>query len=286
LDPIMHQKASVMTMGPPFDRLRDVVWDQPYRRSDTIVYWQTPKAGENIIPKMLSDCFQLTLATNTGRSYDDENELRIHKIDGQSFVNVDTTTVDGIERAEELDLITSGMVDVMISPHVRKISDIFTWENQGRMFAFFRHPIERELDRGKSGDFRDNYMTRLIINKWEGELNFVDLGNAKKVIREKCVVGLLDEFKMESLERIVKYFGWEGSQLCLEEYAAKMPDEEYGDLVDGTDENWQLLHKYNVYDVQLYEYARTTFRAQRQTLVPLAKQFELFGDPEGERENP
>jgi hypothetical protein len=190
--------------------------------------------------------------------------------------------VKGIERAEDLDLITSGMVDVIVSPHIRKFADIFSWDNQGRMFAFFRHPIERELARGKAGEFRDNYMVRFIINKQEGELNFVDLGNAKKVVREKCVVGLLDEFKMESLQRVMKYFGWEGSQLCLEEYAARMPDEEYGDLVDGTDENWVLLHKYNIYDVQLYEYARTVFRAQRQTLVTLAKQFELFGDPEGD----
>jgi hypothetical protein len=56
-----------------FDRLRDVVWDQPYRQTDTVVYWQTPNAGEFIVPEMLSDCFKLTLATNTGENYEREN---------------------------------------------------------------------------------------------------------------------------------------------------------------------------------------------------------------------
>lgn len=63
-----------------------------------------------------------------------------------------------------------------------------------------------ELELWKAGKFEDNYfLTRFIINKPEGELNFVDLGQAKIIIWEKVVVGLLDENLDESVNRMVAY---------------------------------------------------------------------------------
>ena len=50
-------------------------------------------------------------------------------------------------------------------------------------------------------------MTRFILNKPTGVLNFVDLGHVKKIIRERVVVGLLDENMFEV---------WIGSLITLD----------------------------------------------------------------------
>ena len=111
-------------------------------------------------------------------------------MNGKNYDNVDTTTLEGIKRAEKLELMSSGMADIIVSPDIREVSDFLPWDNQGRIFAFFRHPIERDL--AQAAKF-DNFMTRFILNKPTGVLNFVDLGHVKKIIRERVVVGLADE---------------------------------------------------------------------------------------------
>ena len=72
--------------------------------------------------------------------------------------------------------------------------------------------------------------------------------------------------------------------MCIEEYANRLPIETPGDLVDGKDEAWRLLEPYNIYDIQLYKYARTVFRSETQTIVPFQKQLKLFGGTEAEGE--
>ena len=276
LDPEAHKRASIMRLSPPFDRLRDVVFDQPIRKSDVLFFWQTRETGEHIFPDMLTECFGLTLAYSPGRQWHKEPELRVHRLNGRNYVNCDTTSKEGLQRAKDLKLTSSDISGlVIVSPFIREVSDIMTDDNFGRIFAFFRHPIERELERGKAGKFEDNFLTRFIINKPEGELNFVDLGQAKKIIREKVVVGLLDENLDESVNRMAAYFGWRGSEVCIESYVDKLPREKLGDLVDGTDAIWRLLEPYNMFDIQLYEHARSVFRSQKQTIVSLQKQLEL-----------
>jgi len=293
LDPEEHKKSSVMRLSPPFDRLRDVVFDQPVRKSDILFYWQTREVGGSTIPDMLGGCFGLVLADSPSQQWDKEPELRTHRFNGRTYINVDTTTLDGINRAKDLKLISSisssssssslslllgGKGVIIVSPNIREISDLMTEDNQGRIFAFFRHPIERELARGKAGVFDNNYMTRFILNKPTGELTFVDLGMAKKVIREKIVVGLLDENIYESVQRMIAYFGWKASSdVCVDDYIAKLPKESLGDLVDGTNAAWKLLEPHNIYDIQLYEHARSVFRSQKQTIVSLQKQLQLSG---------
>jgi len=286
LDPEAHKRASIMRLSPPFDRLRDVVFDQPIRKSDVLFFWQTRETGEDIFPDMLTECFGLTLAYSPSRQWQKEPELRVHRFNGRNYINIDTTTLEGIQRAKDLKLTSSDITGVVIvSPFIREVSDIMTEDNFGRIFAFFRHPIERELERGKNGKFEDNFLTRFIINKPEGELNFVDLGQAKIIIWEKVVVGLLDENLDESVNRMVAYFGWKGSEVCVENYVDKLPREKLGDLVDGTDATWRLLEPYNMFDIQLYEHARSVFRSQKQTIVSLQKQLELsVGDSEEEEE--
>jgi hypothetical protein len=114
---------------------------------------------------------------------------------GRKYINVDTTTKEGIERAKVLALSSSGMADVIYTSLLQDVSSVFTTLNQGRMFVLFRHPVEREMarfrylrvgsyaetkltdwQRGKLQDMsyeeyarsefaRENWMTRELVNK-------------------------------------------------------------------------------------------------------------------------
>jgi hypothetical protein len=60
-----------------------------------------------------------------------------------SFVNVDTYTPKGIQRAKKLNLVASGLADVVISPLLYDTATLFTPTRKGRIFTMLRHPVER-----------------------------------------------------------------------------------------------------------------------------------------------
>lgn len=62
-----------------------------------------------------------------------------------SFLNVDTYTPNGIQRAKQLNLVTSGLVDAIISPLLYDAATLFTPTRKGRMITMLRHPIERAV---------------------------------------------------------------------------------------------------------------------------------------------
>ena len=126
---------------------------------------------------------------------DDYLQLSVVMNMGRKYINVDTTTKEGIERAKILALSSSGMADVIYTSLLQDASSIFTTLNQARMFMLIRHPVEREMarfrhlrredyattkltewQRGKLQDMsyeeyaksefaRDNWMTRELVNK-------------------------------------------------------------------------------------------------------------------------
>lgn len=67
----------------------------------------------------------------------------VHSSRHLSFVNIDTYTPNGIQRANELNLVTSGLADVIISPLLYDAAALFTPTHKGRVFTMLRHPIER-----------------------------------------------------------------------------------------------------------------------------------------------
>lgn len=221
-----------------------------------------------------------------------------------SYVNVDTSTHQGISRARKLDLAPSGLADVVISPLLHEASSLFTPARRGRLFALFRHPVDRAAslfyflqetqmrlppggattnDRPfadvtieefyERGLAEDNWVTRFLTNEFaKGELGEEDLEIAKEVLRRKCLVGLLDEPR-ESLERARRFFGWQPrddeERNCLE---SKMEGAwpmrlEHPAIEEGT-EAWRLIVAANEFDLRLYEYARDLFAEQGQQLFP------------------
>ena len=63
----------------------------------------------------------------------------------QKYVNVDTTSISGLERAKSFDLANSGSVDVIFSSYIKETSAIFSDEHKGRGFVLLRDPIERAI---------------------------------------------------------------------------------------------------------------------------------------------
>ncbi len=223
-----------------------------------------------------------------------------HKV---SYVNVDTSTRQGIARAKRLNLISSGLADVVISPLLHEALSLFPPTHRGRMFTIFRHPVERAASlfyflqdtqwkqpntrNEKLADItieefyeqelyaeNNNWMTRFLTNELtKRELAENDLEISKAVLRQKCLVGMMEE-KSETFERIQMYFKWspkdEEDQSCLErkmEFAWPMMHDH--PMIEENSRAWRLIVNANKFDMRLYAYAKDVlFSEQGSQLFP------------------
>jgi hypothetical protein len=213
-------------------------------------------------------------------------------------VNVDTSTHQGIAYAKSLNLVSSGLADVLISPLLHEASALFNLSRRGRMFAMFRHPVDRAASLFyfiqetqwrqpatrrdqfadisienfyKKGFAENNWMTRFLINELtKRELTENDLSIAKEVLRQKCLVGLLEE-KVETLDRLQNYFGWgpkdDDEKECLEKKLDwSWPMKHNHPKIEKESKAWALIAAANSFDMKLYGYAKELFYLQGQQL--------------------
>ena len=61
------------------------------------------------------------------------------------FINVDTTTVEGLHRAKRLGLAQCGLARAIVIRHVFESDILFDSKHKGRLFAVFRHPVDRQV---------------------------------------------------------------------------------------------------------------------------------------------
>ena len=211
---------------------------------------------------------------------------------GEHFVNVEFRTEKGIQRAIDLNLIGSGLVDLVIASRLYQVKDIFNPpSNQARCFTLMRHPVDRavslfyylkqaahersynkEMAHMTIEEYLDskkaesNWMTRsLTPGKLQGGvLNDEDLYKAMKFLRTKCVIGLTSQFSV-SYRRFEAYFelkpvkeaGCENkimSELALT--TKPHPDVKEGSSV------WRAFEDLNSFDMKLYNYAVQLFQEQ------------------------
>lgn len=195
---------------------------------------------------------------------------------------------------------------------------IFTPEHPGRMFALFRHPVDRALglyyylakaswdpmynpsltemsmeDYAKSEYIENNWMTRFLVQKPRGKLSQSDMILAKQIIKFKCLVGLYDDIET-SMVRFQRYFGWN-----LHDTTEKMDEvsncrkkfvedgdknvlghpisikEETGDAMeDGVvkvgSAAWNSITRQNMYDMELYEFAKKIYKIQGEQIFSVS----------------
>lgn len=221
-----------------FSSLSDLT--EEYRpEEETPYFWDVHFSGESIAEAIFSQCHNLIMAAEHGLRQPQytEHELAKFNLDGSRYVNVELNTKEGISRASSLGLAQSHLADVIISPYLHNIASlVFTAQNPGRLFAVFRHPVDRALSMyhylskaswdpmyspeikdmtieafAQSGYIENNWMTRFLVGKPKGKLTHLDMLLAKKIVKYKVLVGLYDELET-SMARFERYFGWKDSK--------------------------------------------------------------------------
>lgn len=196
----------------------------------------------------------------------------------------------GLNRAAELGLVPSRIVDVVLTPHIREAAKLFDENHKGRLFTMLRNPVDRVVSlyhflrmpgqeasigfninamslEEFAADVSENWMVRSLTNTVTGSLDENHLKIAKEILRRKFLIGLLDE-KTESLRRIQAYFGWKlpsrVSQTCKNNMFYFEPQSKnIHDALERDSEVYETLLKRNQFDMDLYEYAVELFNEQK-----------------------
>lgn len=224
-------------------------------RNDVPVFWSIPFTGNKAIEEYLGGCFGLTQASEIGiigNREEDEDSLKIVKVHGLSYLNVDLRTKHGIEHAKQLHLIDNDdstllSPDVMHTPLLYESAQLF--ENpevkRGKIFVILRNPLERAValyqrirmidsagnviagqkgafsqmtlaDYAKSDFVENNWLTRSLCNKPTGPLSLEDLNIAKEIIRKKVLVGMYDDVPL-ALSYLRNKYDWDNEKKATQE---------------------------------------------------------------------
>lgn len=221
----------------------------PYNKSiETPLLLDIPLTGSSIVKTTLSKCHELTMASQEGLQQPNFEEDILETFVSQrkgfdaTYVNVDTSTKSGIQRAFKLDLVPSRSADVITVSNLHDSTILFQGTNyRGRVFAMFSHPTARAVgyyhyikkatwDSRYSPDVEEMTLLQFATSKHieknpmvrfftEGlgldpnrKLGKSDLQVAMKVVERKFLIGIYRDMK-GSLARFDRYFGWSMAKL-------------------------------------------------------------------------
>lgn len=246
---------SLLTLFYPYTLISDVVLAQPIPETDIPYFWHMHVSDEKAVKQILKKCYGLEL---------------IELNDKESIQKaIDLNLVEGLDRFKH----------VVTSPFIRETAEMFTTDHFGRMMCFVRHPIQYDLHPSlPKFERKDNYFVRMLSDWHTEDITLKQLGVAKHVFRELCVVGTLDHME-ESIMRMAAYYGWEYSndmdewegKQCINDALIGFPEELWAN--HDTDE-WKQFYANNRYDCELYEIGQSAWRAQLQTAIPYEVQLQ------------
>ncbi|KAL3798069.1 hypothetical protein HJC23_012360 [Cyclotella cryptica] len=264
-------------------------------RIETPFLWLIPKSGANVIRTALSACLRLVEASDLGEG-SDQNVLIVQEINQQRFVNVDMTSSEGLERAKALNLASSKVPDIVISDILQGTLEVFNNRNRARLFAVFRHPLERAISkyysdlssdptvagftlpqyvRSGGSHVENNYLTRYLSGQYSGTLSLEHLDYAREFLRKKVVIGLARDLPT-SASVFNRVFQWnttspDQNQMmssvddCYENIFNALSDKTPPAIEEGS-EGWKLLVAQNWFDLKVYEYIEYLFDKQLKQL--------------------
>mmetsp|Transcript_17249 Transcript_17249/g.21078 ORF Transcript_17249/g.21078 Transcript_17249/m.21078 type:complete len:599 (+) Transcript_17249:157-1953(+) len=289
-------------------------WDE-WEPSDTPVFFHIPKAGGSTIKDIIGTCHRFIMATEAGVTDGHGDDVEIAVVypgggpagqDRSPFVNVDTTTVAGIQRAQQMGFADSGLADAVVTPFIYETNDLFTPTAKGRLFTVFRHPIDRAIsmfyylqvadweptydpelknwsieEYATSDRIENNWLTRQLSNQLAGELTEDDLTLALEVVRRKFFVGLMGEIEA-TMGRCERFFRWTyhvnptNQEKCREALLSGGSNSNSANKKakpePGSNE-WDLLAWQNQFDLRLYEYIEQLFQEQQQFVDSIPDDF-------------
>lgn len=195
----------------------------------TPFFFHVPRSGGQTVKDVVGLCLSKTQATDVGirDGHQTDTQLQIVSIENAKYVNVDTTTKEGIERAAMMGFAQVHMADMVTSSYFLNAARfLFTQERPGRAFIILRNPVHRAVsmyyyqqrttesgeaitleEYARGNGIENNWMTRFLTNAMEGELQKSHLEQAKKILSKKFLVGFLDDLD-ESVARLMKYVDW------------------------------------------------------------------------------
>lgn len=265
------------------------------RKSDVNFFFHIPRSGGQTIKELSGKCLGKVLASEVGvrEGHGQDATLQVLEINEAKYVNVDTTSIDGLQRAAVLGLTHAGLADMIASSYFEQAGMLFDLEHKGRAFTILRDPVERAVSmyyqrtQGENADLdpsisledyaqgngiENNWITRFITGKMEGELTVEHLEQAREILARKFLIGFLDD-GWETVERIMKYYQWQ-----WEEDETKKFDQEdcIKDLLkDGSNVNdigyempkkgtqaYALITWQTKFDSKLFDYARELYDIQ------------------------
>jgi len=282
-----------------FDKFGDVTEPFDKKEGDIPYFWHVSRSGGSSVKDILGGCLGLVQASDVGarERHGEDTAIKVVRLNGAKYLNIDTSTTEGIERAKKLDAMGSGKFDALVSHRFVEAADLFTFQHRAKLFTVFRDPIERAVsmfyylstakwektydpdlmmyeltDYAKTSRIENNWMVRSLVNKMEGFLTVEDLELAMEILRKKCLIGLLSE-KEESIKRFEKYFGWErrsklpGASECEERLLGwGWSNKNRHPPIDPGSEAYYLIKTKNELDIMLYEYAKVLFHQQGEEL--------------------
>jgi len=107
----------------------------PMQQGDMPFFFHIPRSGGSTVKDIMGTCLGLVIASEAGADHDHESSLQIYSSPwGSKYVNVDMTTMQGIQRAEKLSMVQSmsGMAGLISSPHFYAGASLFNEWQQGR----------------------------------------------------------------------------------------------------------------------------------------------------------
>mmetsp|Transcript_20777 Transcript_20777/g.30755 ORF Transcript_20777/g.30755 Transcript_20777/m.30755 type:complete len:624 (+) Transcript_20777:99-1970(+) len=265
------------------------VYSKDPSHHDLPFLWYIPRSGGGMIKNILSNCKDLVVASEVGASVAKKDQLSVIEVAGHKYVNVDTTTEAGIEDAKAKGLAASGLAELVVSPRLQEAAGLFGPSKQGRAFTLIRHPVERAVsmffflkkhkvpavasleleDYCRSQHVENNWMVRILSGSMTGEVGDDHLEIAKKVLREKVIIGLLEQ-KEESLRRFEHHFGWRYTENNQKQTSCRTrilvgdyrSNESAKHKIKEGSQAWSLLMWQNRLDMKLYKYAKALYLQQ------------------------
>ncbi len=105
----------------------------PLQESDVPYFFHIPRSAGATVDAIMNKCLGLTIASREGAGHVDDEMLKVYSSAwGSKYVNVDTTTVEGIVRAYKLSMVQSGQVGFVSTPFLYEGGYLFDADRQGR----------------------------------------------------------------------------------------------------------------------------------------------------------
>jgi len=262
---------------------------QPPGLTDTAFFWSIPKSGGPIATEY-AFCLGLTVANQARKMNGHEHDTALEIFEpwvNRKVVNVDTSTLAGLQSAKSRGFVQSLLADIVFSNDLYEVADIFNENYKLRVTTLFRHPVDRAVrlfnhkedeyaaknwtikEYVQSNGYPKNWMIYKLLydGKYSTGDEATDLELAKTIIRNYFLIGLTDRIE-ESLERFDKYLNFDhGSRTakeCSDAMLSKGIDgdkDDYPTLERGSEE-WRVVVDANIWDIRLYEFAAYWFDKQ------------------------